>query len=325
VTRVFVYGTRANVPDYMIEGSNNYRFVTDPRGSVRAVLDESGAIVQRMDYDAFGFILDEDVASGFTPVPFGFAGGIHDPLTGLVRFGARDYDPITGRWTAKDPASFEGGLNLYEYAYGDPVNYVDSNGEWAWIVAGGVIGGGLSVVSQLAADNGDSSAGALISAFWWGAVAGAFGAAVGAPSLGLGIGSQVALNGIMGAITNAAHTAIVNSGRGQCTITPEGGSSATSGLASSFLYGAIGGAAGTGIGGLVARGVTGYGGRLAAEGATRTGAGAGGWSASSRAAGQRLAGWGRFLVRVAPHAGNNIGSGVSTFGANAPGMARFPR
>jgi len=35
--------------------------------------------------------------------PFGFAGGIYDPDTGLVRFGARGYDAETGRWTAKDP------------------------------------------------------------------------------------------------------------------------------------------------------------------------------------------------------------------------------
>ncbi|MCB9610787.1 MAG: hypothetical protein H6716_29655, partial [Polyangiaceae bacterium] len=40
-------------------------------------------------------------------VPFGFAGGIHDADTGLVRFGARDYDAVTGRWTSKDPPQRE--------------------------------------------------------------------------------------------------------------------------------------------------------------------------------------------------------------------------
>jgi uncharacterized protein RhaS with RHS repeats len=46
-----------------------------------------------------------------------------------VRFGARDYDPETGRWTAKDPASFDGdGLNLYAYAESDPTNFVDIDG-----------------------------------------------------------------------------------------------------------------------------------------------------------------------------------------------------
>jgi RHS repeat-associated protein len=53
---------------------------------------------------------------------------LYDAETGLVRFGARDYDPSTGRWTAQDPIGVAGGLNLYEYTFGDPVNYVDPSG-----------------------------------------------------------------------------------------------------------------------------------------------------------------------------------------------------
>lgn len=49
-------------------------------------------------------------------------------MTGLVRFGARDYDPLIGRWLSKDPIRFDGGLNFYEYALGDPINYLDLNG-----------------------------------------------------------------------------------------------------------------------------------------------------------------------------------------------------
>ena len=57
------------------------------------------------------------------------AGGLYDAATGLVRFGARDYDPETGRWTAKDPVRWEGGQgNLYEYVGGDPVNRFDLSG-----------------------------------------------------------------------------------------------------------------------------------------------------------------------------------------------------
>ena len=62
-------------------------------------------------------------------MPFGFAGGLYDSDTGLVRFGARDYDPQIGRWTSKDPIQFEGGLaNLYSYVGGDPVNRMDPSG-----------------------------------------------------------------------------------------------------------------------------------------------------------------------------------------------------
>jgi RHS repeat-associated protein len=68
-----------------------------------------------------------DTNPGFQP--FGFAGGLHDRDTGLVRFGARDYDPVTGRWTTRDPKGFGGGdTNLYRYAHGDPVNRIDTTG-----------------------------------------------------------------------------------------------------------------------------------------------------------------------------------------------------
>ncbi|MBU1388574.1 MAG: RHS repeat-associated core domain-containing protein, partial [Proteobacteria bacterium] len=59
----------------------------------------------------------------------GFAGGLYDADTGLVRFGYRDYDPDTGRWTAKDPIGFSGGdTDLYGYVLNDPVNFVDPEG-----------------------------------------------------------------------------------------------------------------------------------------------------------------------------------------------------
>jgi RHS repeat-associated protein len=63
-------------------------------------------------------------------LPVGFAGGLADTTTGLVRFGYRDYEPATGRWTAKDPIFFKGGQgNLYGYTRNnDPVNWKDPTG-----------------------------------------------------------------------------------------------------------------------------------------------------------------------------------------------------
>ncbi|MCJ7738312.1 MAG: hypothetical protein MUQ10_13540, partial [Anaerolineae bacterium] len=123
----FVYATRINVPDYMIKGGVTYRIIADHLGSPRLVVNiANGLVIQRMDYDAFGNVIT-DTHPGFQP--FGFAGGLYDRDTNLVRFGVRDYDPEIGRWTAKDPILFEGGVpNLYEYAMSDPVNITDPAG-----------------------------------------------------------------------------------------------------------------------------------------------------------------------------------------------------
>ena len=101
-----------------------------PSGQPPAVIDATtGAIVQGMDYDAFGQVF-VDTNPGFQP--FGFAGGLYDQSTKLTRFGARDYDGLTGRWTAKDPIRFDGDdLNLYGYVLNNPLNWVDPFG-LAW-------------------------------------------------------------------------------------------------------------------------------------------------------------------------------------------------
>ena len=69
----FVYGTRPNVPEYMIKGGITYRIVTDHLGSPRLVVSATtGEVVQRMEQDEWGNgTLDSN--PGFQP--FGFAGG----------------------------------------------------------------------------------------------------------------------------------------------------------------------------------------------------------------------------------------------------------
>jgi RHS repeat-associated protein len=127
----FVYGTKINVPEYMVKGGVTYRLVTDHLGSVRLVIDTAtGTIAQRLDYDEFGQIT-QDTNPGFQL--FGFAGGLYDPDTKLTRFGLRDYDAFMGRWTTKHPIRFlAGDSNLYGYLGSSPINSTDPLGLIEW-------------------------------------------------------------------------------------------------------------------------------------------------------------------------------------------------
>lgn len=123
----FVYGDAENVPEYLIKAGITYRIITDQLGSVRLVVNSTtGDIAQRIDYDEFGRVVT-NTNPGFQP--FGFAGGLYDDDTRLTRFGARDYDGETGRWTAKDPLRFAAGQeNFYVYVGNDPINSIDPYG-----------------------------------------------------------------------------------------------------------------------------------------------------------------------------------------------------
>ncbi|MDD4732959.1 MAG: RHS repeat-associated core domain-containing protein [Desulfovibrio sp.] len=99
----------------------------DQVGSLRVVADQSGSMIKEVLYDPFGGII-EDTNPGLR-VPIGFAGGLHDRDLGFVRFGLRDYDTYTSRWTAPDPIGDKGGdPDWYGYCLDDPVNGVDPLG-----------------------------------------------------------------------------------------------------------------------------------------------------------------------------------------------------
>ena len=68
------------------------------------VTDTTGNVVKEVTYDTFGNILTD--SNNAMKLPFGFAGGLYDEVTKLTRFGYRNYDALTGKWTAKDPIGF---------------------------------------------------------------------------------------------------------------------------------------------------------------------------------------------------------------------------
>jgi RHS repeat-associated protein len=172
----FVYGTKLNAPEYMSRGGVTYRIVTDHLGSPRLVVDTAtGTIAQRLDFDEFGQIT-QDTNPGFQP--FGFAGGLYDQHTKLTRFGARDYDAFTGRWTTKDPILFAGGdTNLYAYVSNRPLMLSDPSGYFVFNLGaagvGAAIGGTLGLIRGVYAGADPSDIGlAILKGALIGAVAG---------------------------------------------------------------------------------------------------------------------------------------------------------
>ena len=124
-------------------GADRYLLGTDQVGSVRAVFSSTGVLLKRIDYDAFGAVV-ADSAPAFA-FPLGFAGGLTDAATGLVHFGARDYEPASGRWTTPDPFLFDGRQsNLYAYVNNSPTLRRDPSGLLS-ISISGYAGIGLSI------------------------------------------------------------------------------------------------------------------------------------------------------------------------------------
>jgi RHS repeat-associated protein len=82
-------------------------------------------------YDPYGAQATATALNGtLPPNPWRYAGGYLDP-TGLYHFGARYYEPGTGRWTQQDSVVSLGNPadgNRYEYVRDDPMNNIDPSG-----------------------------------------------------------------------------------------------------------------------------------------------------------------------------------------------------
>ncbi|MHB1012925.1 MAG: RHS repeat domain-containing protein [Desulfobacteria bacterium] len=175
----YFYDTAGNL--YAIErGGVRYYVATDHLGTPKSVTDATGSVVKVVEYDAWGVkMLDSNPAFDLL---IGFAGGIADGATNLVRFGFRDYEPGTGRWAAKDPIFFGGRQgNLYTYSGNNSVAFKDPSGTVLLpaVLAGGMIGGILNVTVTAFANNGDITFEQGIGAFAGGFISGAVGTIAG--------------------------------------------------------------------------------------------------------------------------------------------------
>ncbi len=125
VTTAYTWGADGLVSDHAGTQSRFYLF--DALGNARSLMDSNGNLLATAAYTAYGTPIGTPLPS----TPFGWhgeAGCRTDSETGLVFMEARYYSPALGRFVSRDPIGFDGGINLYAYCYGDPINYIDPGG-----------------------------------------------------------------------------------------------------------------------------------------------------------------------------------------------------
>lgn len=148
------------IQTFKADGSEEevYRLVCNDRGSVIGVVNKAGTVVEMLHYSSSGlcksYYLDGngveqptlDDATGSILyrskyVRFGFCGMYIEPFTGKGHTLYREYDQLHGMWMSRDPIAEDGGINLYAYCDGDPVNGVDELGLrpklTTWLRSGG--------------------------------------------------------------------------------------------------------------------------------------------------------------------------------------------
>jgi RHS repeat-associated protein len=108
-------------------------YLPDRLGTIRDLINNSGSIVDHIDFSAFGTVLDQsDPSEGDRMM--GFAGMEMDSVTGMNLAVYRVQNPGTGRWTSEDPLGFAGlDTNLLRYTFNSPNEFQDESGEIVWL------------------------------------------------------------------------------------------------------------------------------------------------------------------------------------------------
>ena len=106
-----------------------YFFINDHLGTPQRLVTSTGETVWRAAYLPYG---EAQVTVGTVSNNMRFPGQYFDSETGLHYNWHRFYDPATGRYISADPIGLDGGINLYAYVGGNPVNWIDPWGLEAW-------------------------------------------------------------------------------------------------------------------------------------------------------------------------------------------------
>ncbi len=106
---------------------NHYYVMQDPLHSVRGLVRRDGTWVRSLRYGPYGVVIDSAGAGG-PALRYRWTGRESDSETGWYFFRARYYDPAVRRFVQEDPIGYGGGVNVYAYAGGGPLEARDPSG-----------------------------------------------------------------------------------------------------------------------------------------------------------------------------------------------------
>ena len=116
--RIFIYGSYIDEPLMMKAGSTKSYYSRNQQFSITALTDDSGQLVERYAYDAYGNTITMSPTGGMlanssVDNPFAYTGRfLHNDL-GLMYFRARYYDTNTGEFISRDPLEYVDGMSMY--------------------------------------------------------------------------------------------------------------------------------------------------------------------------------------------------------------------
>jgi RHS repeat-associated protein len=121
----YTFGPGIDRPLKMVRNGNEYYYLADGLGSIRAMADETGSVVQEYKYSVFGEIGEK---IGSIENPFTYTAREWDGEIGLYYYRARFYDARVGRFGAEDPRGFFSGMNYFIYCRNNSTIFVDPSG-----------------------------------------------------------------------------------------------------------------------------------------------------------------------------------------------------